>query len=148
MTSADCGIVGNVKLLLDQSAELELNLNAVDDNDIDQTALMLACKSYNPQVITPFLEGAKAKEINVDARDNLDRSAFFHACEQTPYDNQIERLEILLKMKFAKDLDMDLMARNCEDKTGFDLLSLETREKLREKFPCSVPNEETLFSDQ
>ena len=144
MTSAFYGKVGNVKLLLDQSAELDLDLNAVRDND--ETALMRACQSDNPQVIPPFLECAKAKEINVNARDNLDRSAFFHACDQTADDNDIERLEILLK--FAKDLDMDLMARNNEGQTGFDLLSSETREKLREKFPDLVPAEETLLSDQ
>ena len=80
---------------------------------------------------------AKAKEINVNAKDEYDRSAFFLACEQTAEDNKIERLEIL--MKFAKDLDMDLMARNYEGKTGFDLLSLETRDKLREQFPDLVP---------
>ena len=51
-------------------------------------------------------------------------------------------------MKFAKDLDMDLMARKDEDKTGFHELSQETRQELREKFPDLVPDEETLLSDQ
>ena len=101
------------------------------------TALMKACQSDNPHVIPPFLECAKAKNINLNARDKRDRSAFIFACMQTAKDNKIERLEIL--MKFAKDLDMDLMAKNKRDKTGFDLLSLETREKLREQFPDLVP---------
>ena len=48
----------------------------------------------------------------------------------------------LTLMKFAKDLNMDLMARNYKDKTGFHKLSFETREKLREKFPDLVPDEE------
>ena len=43
MTSALCGKVGNVKLLLDKSEELHLDLNAVDEDD--ETALMKACKS-------------------------------------------------------------------------------------------------------
>ena len=76
----------------------------------------------------------------------MNESAFFFACEKTSEDNKIERLEIL--MKFAKDLDIDLMTRNDEDQTGFDLLSLETREQLREQFPDLVPDEETLLSDQ
>ena len=41
-----------------------------------------------------------------------------------------------------------LMARNWKGETGFDLLSLETREQLREQFPDLVPDEETLLSDQ
>ena len=53
-------------------------------------------------------------------------------------DNKIERLEIL--MKFAKDLDIDLMA-NQFGETGFDYLSEGTREKLKEKFPELVPDE-------
>merc|ERR1712062_261456 len=117
-----------------------MGLNVVDK--YDRTALMLACESYNPQVIPPFLECAKAKEINVNAKHRKDGSAFSIACEKTAKEfNKIERLEIL--MKFAKDLDMDLMARNWEGKTGFDLLTLETREKLREKFSKLVPDEET-----
>ena len=48
----------------------------------------------------------------------------------------------LTLMKFAKDLNMDLMTRIYKDKTGFHKLSFETREKLREKFPDLVPDEE------
>ena len=131
MISAISGKVGNVKLLLDKSEELHLDLNAVDQ--YDRTALMYACLSSNPQVIPPFLECAKGRDIKVNAKNEFDESAFFLACEQTADDNKIERLEIL--MKFAKDLDMDLMARNRRDKTGFHELSQETRQKLREKFP-------------
>ena len=116
-------------------------------NRYDNTALMCACESDNPQVIPPFLKCAKAKDIDVNAKDMWDKSAFFLACEQTAEDNKIERLEIL--MKFAKYLDMDLMARNNKGKSGFDLLSIETRGKLRENFPDLVPDEETLLlSDQ
>ena len=136
MTSAIYGKVGNAKLLLDKSEELDLDLNRV--NEDDKTALMLACWSENPQVITPFLECAKAKDINVNARDMWGKNAFFLACEQTAEDNKIERLEIL--MKFAKDLDIDLMA-NQFGETGFDCLSEGTREKLKEKFPELVPDE-------
>ena len=143
MRSAFHGKVGNVKLLLDKSEELHLDLNAV--NEFDQTALMYAYKSDNPQVIPPFLECAKERDINVNAKNKWDESAFFIACKQTARDNKIERLEIM--MKFAKDLDMDLMARKREE-TGFHLLSLETMQELREKFPDLVPDEETLLSDQ
>ena len=107
-------------------------------NRYDNTALMCACESDNPQVIPPFLKCAKAKDIDVNARDMWDKSAFFLACEQTAEDNKIERLEIL--MKFAKDLDIDLMA-NQFGETGFDCLSEGTREKLKEKFPELVPDE-------
>ena len=138
MTSAIVEKVGNVKLLLDNNEELHLDLNAV--NVFDKTALISACELDNPQVILPFLECAKAKGINVNATDIVNESAFFFACNKTSKDNKIERLEIL--MKFAKDLDMDLMTRDSiDDKTGFDFLSLETREKLREKFPDCVPDE-------
>ena len=144
MTSALCGVIANAKLLLDKSEELKLDLNAVDE--VDETALMKACQSDNPQVIPPFLECAKAKGVNVNAKNKWDESAFFLACKQTSKDDKIERLEIL--MKSAKDLDMDLMARDDEDQAGFDLLSLETRQELREKFPDLVPDEQTLMSDQ
>ena len=136
MTSALNGKVGNLALLLDKSEELELDLNAMDE--FDHTSLMFACRSVNPLAIPPFLECAKAKEINVNVKNREDENAFFLACSKTKRDNKIERLQIL--MKCAKDLDMDLMAKDkWEGITGFDLLSLETREKLREQFPDLVP---------
>ena len=130
--------MGNLKLLLQKSDQLKLDVNAVDD--IGETALMHACQSNDPQVIPPFLECVRSKGINVNAKDEFGRTAFICACQHVMDYGEDSRIDILMDQ--AKDLNMDLMTRNYKDKTGFHKLSFETREKLREKFPDLVPDEE------
>ena len=142
--------IPNVKLLLDNFEDLKIDLNA--ESKSGQTALMYASLTDDPQVPVPFFETAKTcpGKINLNAEDKYGRTAFFMACEKTSKDDKIERVESF--MKVSKDLKIDLMTRTNKqhseekfrNKCGFDLLTLESRSKLREKWPNLMPGEETL----
>ena len=87
----------------------------------------------------------------MNAEDKYGRTAFFRAFEKTSEDDKIERVESF--MKVSKDLKIDLMKRTnnqhseekFRNKCGFDLLTMESRSKLREKWPNLMPGEETLI---
>ena len=142
--------IPNVKLLLENFEDLKIDLNA--ESKSGQTALMYASLTDDPQVPVPFFETAKAcpGKINLNAEDKYGRTAFFRACEKTSEDDKIERVESF--MKVSKDLKIDLMKRTnnqhseekFRNKCGFDLLTMESRSKLREKWPNLMPGEETL----
>ena len=131
-----CVTMGNLKLLLQKSEQLRVDVNAVDD--IGCTALMHACESNDPQVIRPFLECVRSKGINVNARDEFGRTAFISACMHSMTYGRVDRIDTL--MDHAKDLKMDLKA-TYRGTTGFGFLSPRIVQRLRTKYDDLVPDE-------